>query len=174
LRRRLRLLAVEDPSLDPVAAPTSSARPVELVRAIPMGATRRAARVALLDGNARVLLLQHAGSEGRPFWATPGGGVEPGETFEHAALRECREDLGLDMDPEQLRPGWTGTARFDLAGEPVGQEERFYVLHVDALELGSACSETHRQEGILQSRWWTISELAATRECVFPRTSRPV
>ena len=31
-----------------------------------------------------------------PFWVTPGGGLDEGETFEDAARRELREEVGRD------------------------------------------------------------------------------
>lgn len=36
-------------------------------------------------------------------WAASGGHVEPGETFLEAAVRELREETGLDLAPEELQ-----------------------------------------------------------------------
>lgn len=57
---------------------------------------RQAARLVVLDAHHRILLFRHTDGHGREFWATPGGGLEPGESFEDAACREAKEELGAE------------------------------------------------------------------------------
>ncbi len=45
-----------------------------------------------------LLLLQKKDKEGMGPWEFPGGGLEFGENFKDAALREVREEAGLDID----------------------------------------------------------------------------
>ncbi len=56
---------------------------------------RRAGRVVVLDPGGRVLLLRYDNDppDGR-HWATPGGGLNPGETYAAAASRELAEETG--------------------------------------------------------------------------------
>ena len=61
--------------------------------------------VALVDRDGRVLLAQRP--EGKPMaglWEFPGGKVEPGETPEHALIRELEEELGINTWESCLAP----------------------------------------------------------------------
>jgi 8-oxo-dGTP diphosphatase len=44
-----------------------------------------------------VLLVRRCHSHGEGTWATPGGHLEYGETFEQCALRETMEETGLEV-----------------------------------------------------------------------------
>src|SRR5207245_7119225 len=50
----------------------------------------------------RVLLVRRAVAPARGAWDVPGGFIERGETAEHAALREMREELGAGVRLERL------------------------------------------------------------------------
>ncbi|HUC02124.1 MAG TPA: NUDIX domain-containing protein [Candidatus Paceibacterota bacterium] len=57
---------------------------------------RHRAAVFVFDGNGNVLLF-HRFKNGAEYYAVPGGGVEPGETPEQAAVRELKEETTLDV-----------------------------------------------------------------------------
>jgi ADP-ribose pyrophosphatase YjhB (NUDIX family) len=60
-----------------------------------------AASVALLRRH-DVLLIRRGRPPSEGLWTLPGGRLEPGETPERCAVREIREELGLDV--HALRP----------------------------------------------------------------------
>ncbi|MCA1672327.1 MAG: NUDIX domain-containing protein, partial [Actinobacteria bacterium] len=49
-------------------------------------------------GEPSVLLLLRAMDPGRGAWDLPAGYLDPGESFEHAARREAREEAGLEVE----------------------------------------------------------------------------
>ncbi len=61
--------------------------------------------VVLVDADGRVLVAQRPeGKAMAGLWEFPGGKVEPGETPEHALIRELREELGIDTEASCLAP----------------------------------------------------------------------
>ena len=58
-------------------------------------------RAIVLDDDKRMLLVrQH--HDGRDIWMVPGGGIEDGESAAQAAIREVKEETGLDIGLDGL------------------------------------------------------------------------
>jgi len=61
--------------------------------------------VALFDESGRVLMQRRPfGKHHGGLWEFPGGKLEPGETPIGALVREIDEELGIDLDPADIRP----------------------------------------------------------------------
>lgn len=64
------------------------------------GLTLGTRTVVLRDGDREVLLIRHTYA---PGWMLPGGGVDRGETVAEAAVREVREEAGIEaLETPQL------------------------------------------------------------------------
>jgi ADP-ribose pyrophosphatase YjhB (NUDIX family) len=127
---------------------------------------RTVARLVVLDADQRVLLFRHVDGHGREFWATPGGGLEPGETAAQAAHREAAEELGAAA--VKLVALWTGHSSFTFADRNVSQTETFFLVEKHSGILGPQVEDLHRVEGIAEVRWWSIDEIRDSVEPVFP------
>lgn len=130
---------------------------------------RRAARVVLLDPQDRVLLMRYDdGPPNGPHWATPGGGLEPGESYPQAAIRELAEETGW-ADIELLGELHRRSHLMEWSGQLVYQAERLYLARTDQPERQiSGVEAMHASDGIAAWRWWTLTELDATEQTVWP------
>jgi ADP-ribose pyrophosphatase YjhB (NUDIX family) len=134
---------------------------------------RPSARLLVVDPAGRVLLFRFAFRSGplagRIFWATPGGALEPGESFVDGARRELAEETGLVIDhpgPEIARREFVMRAP---EGDEVLAEERYFLVRVDPFELADAGWTELEREVMTEHRWWTPEALAAPAEQVFPQ-----
>jgi ADP-ribose pyrophosphatase YjhB (NUDIX family) len=131
-----------------------------------MPEARRAARLIVLDSSSRILLFRYVDADGRAYWATPGGGLEDGETPEQAAKREASEELGATV--ASVHELWTGKAEFRLGQRPVLQTETFFLLDCGPLVPGRDVEQAHQAERIKESRWWTLADIERSDELIFP------
>ena len=115
---------------------------------------RPRAAVILIENNAIALIERHRA--GMHYFAFPGGGVEPGETTEQAAIREMCEETGLQ------------TKVVKLAAEVWhrGNQQFFYLVKSVGGIFGTGTGEEYSrpqveysQSGTYQPVWMPLDEL---------------
>lgn len=124
----------------------------------------------MFDARDRVLLLRGVDSttpQREPWWFTPGGGLEPGETPREAALREVEEETGHTLE-SVTGPVYEQEMDFTFEGTQLHQREQFFVAHVHDFTLSSRGWTELEKRTMLESRWWSLDELERTRETIYP------
>lgn len=129
---------------------------------------RPSARLLLLDNAGRVLLFCFAFPDGRVFWATPGGAVDEGESFAQAARRELLEETGIAIEDAGPAVHIRHTSFKAPDGEEVSAEEYYFLVRTAVSSLSQAGWTEFERQIMTEHRWWTLDELAATSETVFP------
>jgi 8-oxo-dGTP pyrophosphatase MutT (NUDIX family) len=126
---------------------------------------RQAGRAILRDKAGRVLLI-HFVLPNMTFWATPGGGVEPGETALEAAHRELQEELGIAVRLQG--PVHQAVGIFEFEGSLIENTDNFFAGRWDGVPrlIGATESES---AALIEARWWTMEDVEQTREAIFPR-----
>ena len=135
---------------------------------------RPTARVLLVNELNEVFLIKtHFDPElGLPArWLTPGGGIDPGETAEQAAVRELKEETGLVISEGEL-----GSAFLELSGQWDWSDEvhfqtytdTIFFLRTDDFELDNSGWTPDEHRDVLEWRWWSVTDLIASGESVGP------
>ena len=123
----------------------------------------------VLDPDDRVLLFRY--DDGPPngrHWCTPGGGLNDREDYAAGARRELAEETGW-TDVALGEEVFERTLTMEYADATVEQHERFFLVRVrtDRRGLGEVAA-MHVSDGIAAWQWWTLAEMDATAEIIWP------
>ena len=120
---------------------------------------------AVIEHGDHILLVKRGGQPGRGQWALPGGFVEDDETLLESALREVREETGLDLAPEAIASHLLGSHVFD---DPKRSARGRTITH--AFHFRFSEGEVPKVEGsddAEQARWMPVKGLENLRDQFF-------
>lgn len=129
--------------------------------------SRPTVRVLLLDDADRLLLFRSVDDCGGAFWYPVGGRVEEGESVQDAAARELLEETGLpgvELGPEV----WRRRHVFAWRGVEYDHRERWFIARVQQFDIDTSGFTSAERVDVLEHRWWTQEELAASTERLVP------
>lgn len=133
---------------------------------------RPASRLLITDPADRVLLFyfEHrtGALAGKSYWATPGGGVEEGESFEAAAIRELWEETGIQVTEVGNQIAQRQLVLQLSNGEYVNEDERYFRIRVTDTQLSRNGWTAAEVECMTAHHWWSQAELEQTTEKVWP------
>jgi 8-oxo-dGTP pyrophosphatase MutT (NUDIX family) len=136
---------------------------------------RPTARLIVLDHDRRVLLFKvqdeeplHKNHPGLvSYWFTPGGGVDNGETYEEAAIRELKEETGIVC--RELGPClWTRSRILTFPDEDVDFCDRYFLVMAGRCKVETDGLLPYEKTIFRGFRWWSVEEMRQTDEVFLP------
>jgi len=86
-----------------------------------------------INGKEHLLIAERpVGKDRAGLWEFPGGKVEAGEDYEEALIRECREELGIEISVDHL---------FDERSDPEENKDLYFKFFLCSLKEGTPVSK---------------------------------
>ena len=131
---------------------------------------RQTARVMLFNEAGAILLVRFVvpRADGEfVFWALPGGEIEAGESEPEAAVREVREELGLEL--QVVGPVYRDSNQFLHQGEMQDNVDFLFRAVCGGEEPRLIGFTADEKEIMKEIRWWSVAEIEASGERIFPQ-----
>lgn len=115
--------------------------------------------IALIKDN-KILLGQRVKSEDTLLWSLPGGSIEIGEDNKLGAIREVKEECGLDIDEDNIF----------LIGVELTKDNIDYTYYCKECFTGSLIA---KEDEMINFTWFTIEEIFALKNkgLIYPAAS---
>jgi ADP-ribose pyrophosphatase YjhB (NUDIX family) len=134
-----------------------------------MGRVRTAAKAIIVQEGR--ILLNHCRDESGDWYALPGGGQEEGEPLDETVVRECREEIGAEVEViglRYVRDFIVANHDFSYLDEAAHQVEHLFECRVpDGYQPRCGPGADRTQVGVA---WLDAASLAAVR--VYPEKIR--
>jgi 8-oxo-dGTP pyrophosphatase MutT (NUDIX family) len=131
----------------------------------------RSAVRAIIFKNGKLALVQ---SKKIGEYKFPGGGVEAGETYLAALIREVKEETGLTVIPSSVHEyGMTREIRADAIGGGIFEQNSYYYLCETEETVSGINLDAYEEEYGYNLKFVTVDEAISINACLLDHVDAP-
>lgn len=138
---------------------------------------RNSIRILLINDHKKLLLMcaddpkttAVDGSYYGKFWFPIGGEIEPGESLKDAAIRELKEETGLNKEDVTFGPiVWFGSFQMMLYGKLTSLKQKFIVAHTKSKSITLQYLTPNEKKVIEKIQWMSFEQICSHEEVIYP------
>lgn len=138
---------------------------------------RNSIRILLINKSNELLLMyvddpkttSADGSYRGAFWCSIGGEIESGEDVKDAAIRELKEETGLNIKDVTFGPiVWFGEFKMMLYGQMTQLKQQFIVAHTEKTQITLKYLTPEEKKVVKKLSWFSLDNIKSSKEIIYP------